>query len=49
MGPVNKGEAVFCWQKGCASTQFNGAHMIGIALETNQTETEKLVECLLKL
>jgi len=49
MGPVNKGEAVFCWQKGCASTQFNGANMVGIALETNHDESEKLVECILKL
>jgi hypothetical protein len=47
-GPVSKGMAVYAWQDGVASTiSSNG--LVGIALETNHAEGEKLVECVLKV
>ena len=47
-GPVSKGQAVYAWQDGvCTTIQSNA--MIGIALETNNDEGEKLVECVLKV
>jgi len=48
VGPVNKGQAVYVWEDGVACaipTQF----MVGVALETNAEEGEKLVECVLKV
>lgn len=46
-GPVSKGMPVYAWEDGVctiiASTAF-----VGIALETNNEESEKLVECVLK-
>lgn len=47
VGPINKGEAVFAADNGVASVI--GVHIVGIALETNETHEEKLVECVLKV
>ena len=48
-GPIRKGEAVYAYHNGCASVEFNGAHIVGIALESNDFEGEKMIECILKL
>ena len=48
-GQVRKGEAVYTWKDGCASTEFNGAEIVGVALETSDIEDEKMIECVLKL
>ena len=48
IGPVKKGEAVFVYENGTAGRQYNGAHIVGVALETNTDTGEKLVECVLK-
>jgi hypothetical protein len=47
-GPVSKGQAVYAWQDGIASTIASNG-LVGIALETNNDEDEKLVECVLKV
>lgn len=49
VGPINKGTAVYAYDNGTASALYDGAHIVGIALETNLNENEKLVECVLKL
>ncbi len=49
IGPVSKGQAVYVHNDGCASTLVNGGSLVGIALETNIAEEEKLVECVLKV
>lgn len=49
VGSVSKGQKVFVDAEGCASTKFNGNPLVGIALESNLDEDEKLVECILKL
>ena len=49
VGPVAKGQKVFVDAEGAASTHFNGNPLVGIALESNLDEDEKLVECILKL
>ena len=49
IGPVKKGQAVYVDNGGCASTAINGGSIVGIALETNLSEEEKLVECVLKV
>jgi hypothetical protein len=47
-GPVKKGQAVYAWQDGvCSTIQTTG--LVGIALETNMDDGEKLVECVLKV
>ena len=48
-GAVRKGQAVYVHDNGCASTVINGGSIVGIALETNSVEEEKLVECVLKV
>lgn len=48
-GAVSKGQAVYVHDNGCASTAVNGGSIVGIALETNSTDEEKLVECVLKV
>jgi hypothetical protein len=45
--PVSKGQAVYAWQDGVCTTTATRA-LIGIALETNTSTEEKLVECILK-
>jgi len=47
-GAVKKGQAVFAWDAGVCSTIQTTA-LVGIALETNSDEGEKLVECVLKV
>jgi len=47
-GPVKKGQGVFAWENGVCTTVPTKA-FIGIALETNEAEEEKLVECVLKV
>ena len=49
IGAVNKGDAVYVDDNGCASTSINGGCIVGIALETISVEEEKLVECVLKV
>lgn len=47
-GPVKKGQAVYAWNDGvCRTIATSG--LVGIALETNHDEGEKLVECVLKV
>jgi hypothetical protein len=48
-GPVKKGQAVYVHNNGCANTAINGGSLVGVALETNSDEAEKLVECILKV
>ena len=47
IGAVQKGQPVYAWEDGLASTTATRA-LVGIALESNSDETEKLVECVLK-
>jgi hypothetical protein len=47
-GPVSKGQAVYSWKDGVASTITSNS-IVGVALETNNNEGEKLVECVLKV
>ena len=48
-GAVKKGQAVYVDANGCASTAINGGSLVGVALESNSDEGEKLVECVLKV
>lgn len=48
IGAVKKGEAIFAWKDGTASTTGT-SNMVGVALESNADESEKLVECVLKV
>lgn len=47
-GAVRKGQAVYAWEDGVCSTIKTSA-LIGVALETNNADSEKLVECVLKV
>jgi len=47
-GPVRKGQAVYAWNDGVCRTITTTA-FVGIALEANNEEGEKLVECVLKV
>ena len=49
VGAVKKGQAVYVYKDGTASTMINGGCLVGVALETNLEESEKLVECVLKV
>lgn len=49
IGAVKKGDAVYVDDNGCASTAINGGSLVGVALESNSDEGEKLVECVLKV
>jgi hypothetical protein len=49
VGAVKKGHPVYVHDNGCASTEVNGGSLVGIALETNDSLAEKLVECVLKV
>lgn len=46
-GVVKKGEAIYAWADGVCGTTATRA-LVGVALETNTDENEKLVECVLK-
>jgi len=47
-GPVSKGQAIYPWKDGVAST-ITSKSLVGVALETNNDDGEKLVECVLKV
>lgn len=47
-GPVKKGQAVYAWHDGVCSTVATTA-FVGVALESNDSNEEKLVECVLKV
>lgn len=47
-GPVKKGQAVYAWSEGVCSTIATQG-LVGIALESNSDDSEKLVECVLKV
>ena len=47
-GPVKKGQAVYAWNDGVCRTISTTA-LVGVALESNSDEGEKLVECVLKV
>ena len=47
-GPVNKGQAIYAWEDGVCSTIATTA-LIGIALESSDDESEKLIETVLKV
>lgn len=49
IGEVKKGQIVYVDADGTASTRYNGNPRVGVALETNLDNSEKLVECILKL
>lgn len=47
-GPVKKGQAVYAWNDGVCRTISTSA-LVGVALESNMSDDEKLVECVLKV
>jgi len=47
-GPVSKGQTVYAWQDGVASTIASNG-LVGVALESSDDENEKLIECVLKV
>lgn len=47
-GPVSKGQAVYAWQDGMASTIASNG-LVGVALESSTSDSEKLIECVLKV
>jgi len=47
-GPVSKGQPVYAWEDGVCTT-IASTGLVGIALETNSSDEEKLVECVLKV
>ena len=50
IGKVEKGDPVYVGENGvCQSADSQGRDIVGIALETNTEEGEKLVECVLKV
>jgi len=49
IGGVHKGDPVYTHHNGCASKEFNGAMMVGVALESSTVDEEKLIECVLKV
>lgn len=48
VGPVVKGDVIYSFANGCASSTKSD-NVVGIALETNSATSEKLVECILKV
>jgi len=47
-GAVNKGDAVYAWEDGICTTVMTSG-LVGIALESSTEESEKLIECVLKV
>ena len=47
-GPVSKGQAVYAWQDGVASTIASNG-LVGVALESSTSDSEQLIECVLKV
>lgn len=48
VGSVKKGQPIYAWNNGTASTVPTGS-IVAVALETNMQVEEKLVECVLKV
>jgi hypothetical protein len=49
IGAVKKGDILYVDAHGCASTTYTGNYRVGVALESNELTSEKLVEAILKL
>lgn len=49
VGPVTKGQRVYAWENGVCTAQYVTDSLVGMALESNVADDEKLVECILKL
>lgn len=47
-GSVKKGQPIYAWENGVCSTIATSA-LVGVALESNDSDDEKLVECVLKV
>lgn len=47
-GAVKKGQPIYAWEHGVCSTIATSA-LVGVALESNDSDDEKLVECVLKV
>jgi hypothetical protein len=47
-GAVSKGQPVYAWEDGVCGTVATTA-LVGIALESSDSEEEKLIECVLKV
>jgi hypothetical protein len=47
-GPVSKGMPVYAWQDGVCTTIATSS-IVGVALESSDSEEEKLIECVLKV
>lgn len=47
-GPVSKGQAVYAWADGVCTT-IASTGLVGIALESSDDDSEKLIECVLKV
>ena len=47
-GPVSKGQPVYAWADGVASTIASNG-LVGVALESSTEDGEKLIECVLKV
>mgnify|MGYP000141144196 FL=1 len=47
-GTVTKGQPVYAWEDGVCST-IAATALVGIALESSEDESEKLIECVLKV
>ena len=50
IGSIEKGDPVYVGENGvCQSADSEGRDIVGIALESNEDENEKLIECVLKV
>ena len=49
IGAVAKGQSVYVYYNGTASIAHNGKPLVGVALETNNIDEEKLVECVVMI
>ena len=49
VGAVKKGDILYVDADGCASIHYNGNPRVGVALESSDVESEKLIEAILKL
>jgi hypothetical protein len=47
-GPVSKGMPIYAWQDGVCTT-IATTSIVGVALESSDSEEEKLIECVLKV
>ena len=48
-GAVEKGQIVYAWEDGVCSTTWTPSAIVGIALESSNDDSEKLIECVLKV